>query len=102
MSLETLLSNYCGMEEKHRLILRNHQATLKKDLEPNRILSYLVEILDETDEGEIKAQPTKEKRCDKLLEILPSKGPKAFEVFVEVLKKHALHLALPLIEAGIK
>lgn len=99
MLLETLLSIYREMEEKHRLILRSHQSTLKKDLEPNRILSDLVEILAETDEGEIKAQSTKEKRCDKLLEILPSKGPKAFEVFVEALKKHALHLALPLIES---
>ena len=88
------------MDEKHRLILRRHQSILKKDLEPNKILSDLVEIFDESDEGEIKAQSTREKRCDKLLEIIRTKGPTSFKVFVEALKQNALHLALVLIEAG--
>ena len=91
------------MDDKHRLILRRHQSILKKDLEPKRILPGLVEIFDESDEGEIKAQSTRGKRCDKLLEILPTTGPTAFKVFVEALKKYApKHLALVLIEAGNK
>ena len=91
------------MEDKHRLILRRRQSILKKDLEPNRILPGLVEIFYESDEGEIKAQSTREKRCDKLLEILPTKGPTAFKVFVEALKKYApKHLASVFTEAGNK
>ena len=71
------------MEERHRIILRHHRANIIMDLEPENILSNLVEILIDTDEGDIKAQSTREKRCDKLLDILPRKGPNAFKVFVE-------------------
>ena len=107
MSLERLVSDYnCEMEGKHRTILRRHQSNLKKDLEPNKILMDLVEIFDEIDEGEIKAQSTsvstKEKRYDRLLEILPTKGPNAFKVFVNALNKVVPHLASDLIEAGNK
>ena len=90
------------MEEKHRNILRRHRSSIRMDLEPENILANLVEILNDTDEGEIKAQPTREKRCDKLLDILPRKGPNAFIVFVEALKREAVHLASDLIEAGNK
>ena len=90
------------MEEKHRDILRRHQANIRMDLEPENILANLVEILNHRDEGEIKAQKTREKRCDTLLGILPRKGPNAFIMFVEALKGEASHLALDLIEAGKK
>ena len=90
------------MEERHRIILRQHQANIRMDLEPENILPNLVEILDDTDEGEIKAQSTREKKCDKLLEILRRKGPNAFEAFVEALKKKVSHLASDLIAAGNK
>ena len=90
------------MEERHRIILRHHRANIRMDLDPEKILPNLVEILDDIDEGEIKAQSTREKSCDKLLEILPRKGPNAFKVFVEALKKKIPHLASDLIEAGNK
>ena len=66
------------------------------------ILSKLVKILSQTELGEIKVQTTREKRCDKLLEILPRKGPNAFKVFVEALREESPHLAWDLIEAGNK
>ena len=72
------------------------------DLEPNHILRNLVRVLNETDEEEIRGQSTRRERCEKLLEILPRKGPNAFKVFVEALKKEAPHLADVLIEAGNK
>jgi len=59
----------------------------------------LVTVLTEMDEEEIKAQLTRQERGDKLLEILPRKGPTAFKVFVEALKKEVPHLADVLIEA---
>ena len=91
------------MDDKHRLIWRRHKSILRKDLDPIRILGGLVEIFEESDEAEIKAQPTREKRCDKLIEIVLTKGPTAYEVFEEALKKYApKHLALPSIEAGNK
>ena len=90
------------MEEKHRNILRRHWSSIRMDLEPENILANLVEILNHTDEEEIKSQPTRKKKCDKLLDILPRKGPNAFIVFVEALKGKASHLASDLIEAGNK
>ena len=100
MSLETLASDYCEMEERHRLILRRHKSILEKDLEPKDVLSKLTTVLDQNDEGEIKVQSTRMERCDKLFDVLPRKGPKAFKEFVEALKNQSPHLASCLIEAG--
>ena len=90
------------MEDRLRKILRCHQSNIRMDLEPENILPNLVKILNQTDEGEIRAQSIREKRCDKLLEILPRKGREAFTVFVEALQGEAPHLASDLIEAGNK
>ena len=90
------------MEDRLRNILRCHRPNIRMDLEPENILANLVKILNQTDEGEIRAQSTREKRCDKLLEILPRKGREAFTVFVEALQGEAPHLASDLIEAGNK
>ena len=90
------------MEEKHRYILRLHRSSIRMDLEPKNILPKLVLVLTEIDEMEIKTQCTREKRCDRLLEILPRRGPDAFNVFVKALKEEAPHLASDLIEAGNK
>ena len=97
-----LISDYCEMEEKHRIILRYFWANIRRNLEPRNILPKLVSVLIETDEEEIKVQSTRQERCDKLLEILPRKGPNAFKVFVEALKEEAPHLASDLSEAGNK
>ena len=63
------------------------------------MLQKLVTVLIETDEKEIKAQSTVQERCDKLLEMLPRKGPEDFKVFVEALKEEAPHLASDLSES---
>ena len=97
-----LISDYCEMEQKHRTILRHHWSNIRDNLEPKNILSKLVTVLIETDEEEIKVQSIRQERCDKLLEILPRKGPKAFKAFVEALKEEAPHLASDLIESGNK
>ena len=90
------------MEQKHRTILRHHWSNIRQNLEPKNILPKLVIVLIETDEQEIKAQPTIHDRCDKLLEILPRRGPNAFKVFVDALKEEAPFLASDLIESGNK
>ncbi|XP_044179726.1 E3 ubiquitin-protein ligase Ufd4-like [Acropora millepora] len=90
------------MEEKHRSILRHHWSSIRDNLEPKNILPRLVTVLIETDEQEIKAQSTKQERCDKLLEILPTRGKNAFNVFANALVKEAPHLASDLIEADKK
>ena len=88
------------MEDKHRFILRDHGPNIRRDLEPNNILPDLGRVLTEKDNEKIKAQSTRQERCDTLLEILPRKGPTAFTAFVDALDKEADHLALELIKAG--
>ena len=91
------------MENWQRDILRRHQSYLEEDLEPTDILSnFSPKVLTNADVEQIRAQSTRKERCDKLLEILPRKGPTAFKEFVEALKKKAPHLALVLIVAGNK
>lgn len=87
------------MDDKHRDILRRHWSELRRDLEPTKLLPFLVSILDVTDEQEVKVKPTREDRIDKLLEILPRRGPKAFDEFVKALQEAGQSfLASPLIQ----
>ncbi|XP_015771940.1 PREDICTED: caspase-2-like [Acropora digitifera] len=88
------------MEDRHRTILRDHRPNIVRDLEPNNILPDLRSVLTVKDEEEIKAQSTRQRRCEQLLEIIPRKGPNAFKVFVEALKEEAPHLASDLIDAA--
>ena len=88
------------MEDTNRTILRKFRPTIVNDLEPNDTLPHLSSVLTPKDDAEIKAQSTRQGRCEKLLEILPRKGPNAFKVFVEALKEEAPHLAQDLKEAG--
>ena len=86
------------MNDRHREILRRHWSTLRRDLEPMKLLPYLVNVLDVTDEQEVKVKATREDRIDKLLEILPRRGPKAFDDFVKALQEVQPFLAVPLVQ----
>lgn len=90
------------MDDKHREILRRNWSTLRRDLEPVKLLPHLVKVFDVTDEQEIKVRATREEASDKLLEILPRRGPKAFEDFVKVLQEVQPHLASPLVQESGK
>lgn len=81
------------MDDKHRDILRRNRSALSKDLEPTKILRHLVDVLDVEDEENIKAIKTRKGACFELLDILPRKGPKAFGVFKEALRKKQPNLA---------
>lgn len=80
------------MDDRHRSLLRRHTVSLRRDLEPKKILPYLVTILDPDDEQQIKNQPIREDQVDKLLDILPRRGPQAFRCFVEALESVQPHL----------
>ena len=82
------------MDEKHRDILRRNRSALIKDLEPKKILHHLVDVLDEEDEENIKAKKTRMKASHELLDMLPRRGPKAFGVFKEALRKKQPDLAI--------
>ncbi|XP_067022585.1 uncharacterized protein [Acropora muricata] len=84
------------MEDKYRATLDACRIPLRKDLEPKKLLPYLVSkgILDGTDEQVIKGEGTREDSCDALLEMLPRRGPNAFHEFVEALRNVQPHLAV--------
>lgn len=86
----------------HRDILREKRALLIENMEPPKLIKHLSGTLDETDDEEIKTQPSRRKACEKLLEILPRKGQNAFDKFVIALKEvqTQYYLAKALIEAG--
>lgn len=90
------------MNDKHRDILRRHWSSLRRDLEPTKLLPYLVNVLDVTDEQEVKVKATREDRIDKLLDILPRRGPKAFDEFVKALQEVQPFLASPLLQESGK
>jgi len=75
------------MEKKHRELLRKNRLALVQDLEAARLLNYLFQenCFSESDLESIKVQPTPRAKAEKLLDILPRRGPQAFDVFCRAL-----------------
>ena len=96
-------ANLDEMDDKHREILRRQRPNLRRDLEVKKMLPKLFSVLNLDDEEEVTAEATRRKMVDKLLNILPKKGPKAFDVFVKGLQEIQPFLAAPLLQySGIK
>eukprot|EP00112_Aurelia_sp_Birch-Aquarium-sp1_P014869 Seg3242.2 transcript_id=Seg3242.2/GoldUCD/mRNA.D3Y31 product=Caspase-3 protein_id=Seg3242.2/GoldUCD/D3Y31 len=101
-----------GMEEKHRKLLRSNRMDLVRDMDGERVASFLYssEILSEEDRELVNAETTPQRKNEKLLDILPKRGGKAFAAFCDTLRELKLfHLevllrhdekASALIEAG--
>jgi CASP2 and RIPK1 domain-containing adaptor len=75
------------MNEEDRNKLRRSRTFLVKDLDTKNILDalYSKNILSAEDVERINAQMTRADRVRLLLDILPTKGPKAFQGFIESL-----------------
>nr|XP_014350897.1 PREDICTED: death domain-containing protein CRADD [Latimeria chalumnae] len=76
------------MEAKHKGILRKYRVELCSQLLVDGLLvQYLYQegILSESQLEEINAQNTRGKKVMKLLDILPTRGPRAFGKFLESL-----------------
>ena len=75
------------MDKKHRDLLRKNRISLVQDLEATQLLSYLYQedILSENDRDSIKAEKTRGAKAEKLLDILPRRGKRAFDVFCQAL-----------------
>ena len=89
------------MDDNHREILRRNRTDLVKDLEPLKLLNDLAECLDEDDRETVKGVSGRKSQAEELLDMIPRKGPKAFECFVAALYKRQQHLATPLIEESV-
>ena len=82
------------MDDKSRDTLILAWSTLRKDLEPSKLLPYLLNVLDSKDRNAIMGKNSREDKVDELLQILPRRGQKAFEVFKEALRKVQPHLVV--------
>lgn len=88
------------MEDKHREILRKYRDAFLKDLEPLKVINRL-DFLDDDDRDQVKAQKTRSKQAEELLDMLPRKGPDAFHGFITALYSGSQKfLARPLIKAS--
>lgn len=77
-----------GMEPKHRALLREHRLKLSEELlVTESIVQFLYqeEILSQHQVEEIESQPSNRQKSLKLLDILPSRGPRAFSCFLQAL-----------------
>lgn len=77
------------MDPKHKALLRTHRVYLSGELlVSDTIVPFLYqeEILTEAQVEEIKSQPTERQKSLKLLDLLPSRGPRAFDLFLRSLE----------------
>lgn len=88
------------MDEKRRKIIRTCRVELARDMEPRQLIHHMADVLTPIDEEEIKAVVTRWEQCEKLLDILPRRGEKAFDSFVKALKEVQPFLSDLLVDAG--
>lgn len=83
------------MEDKDRRKLQTNRLSVLENLDVLEILDYLYQekVLSDDDYERIKVKETKHDRCRFLLDMLPSKGPRAFGCFVKALEKDYSFLA---------
>lgn len=82
------------MEQIHRDALRFNRIALIRDLEASKVASnlYGAGILDENDKDFVQTKATREEMAQTLLDMLPRKGPKAFNAFCDALIDISPHL----------
>uniref|UniRef100_A0ABM5GFG1 Death domain-containing protein CRADD isoform X3 n=1 Tax=Pogona vitticeps TaxID=103695 RepID=A0ABM5GFG1_9SAUR len=80
----------CRMDARDKQVLRSLRLELCSELlVEGLVIQYLYQegILTENDMQEIKSQVTNHRKTMTLLDILPARGPKAFETFLESLQE---------------
>lgn len=77
------------MDKKHRDLLRKNRLLLVEDLEATQLSNFLYQEggISENDMQTIKAKPTRQAQAENLLDILPRRGPKVFDVFCRALEQ---------------
>ena len=94
------------MDKKHRKLLLKKRLLFVENLEPNDISGYMFQerLISENDKEEIENQVTRRQRVEWLLDLLPRKGPLAFQKFCNILKESKTYsfLAYQLLEKAKK
>ena len=90
------------MDDVHKKILKIVRASLMNDMDPKMVLSKMsyADVFSTKDEEEIKGKKTRWDQCDALLDKLPKRGAKAYDVIKEALKGDGhQHLANLILDA---
>ena len=77
------------MEGSHRELLVVHRASFAQEIDaPERLLPELqsAQVITAVDYVEITAQPSPSQQVEKLLDILPWRGPRAFHALCSALE----------------
>ena len=92
------------MDKKHRKILLKHRLAFVKDLEAHDVTSALFEsgIITENDKESIEAIKQRRERIEYLMDLLPRKGPMAFDGFCDALKDSGVYEHLVLLLCSSK
>lgn len=90
-----ILSGAVNMNQQDKLKLQQNRTAIVKDLDVKSVLDQLYAdgIISSEDFERINAEKTTQDRCRYLLDMLPSKGPRAFSCFRESLQKDTKWLA---------
>jgi len=81
--------NMVGMEDKHRELLRSNRIDLARDLDGDLVASYLYarRVFNDGEKDRVQSASTRLEKNEKVLDILPRKGPTAFDIFCDILKE---------------
>ena len=90
------------LSDERRRILRRVKRHLVRDMDAEEVLLQMTaeNVFNTTDEERIKVKLTRSEKNEQLLDILPSKGEKAYEIFKETLQEVHPHLANIILELG--
>ena len=91
------------MDDIHRAILRTCRQKLVRDMDAELVLRNMADphLFSEDDEDQIKTNRlTPRQKSETLLDILPTKGSKAYEIFKETIRKVHLPLHYTIVQAG--
>lgn len=75
------------MEKRHRKLLLKKRLAFVEDLEASDVTGALFQegVITENDKEHIEGLGTRRERVEYLMDLLPRKGPTAFEKFTEIL-----------------
>ena len=78
-----------GMDDKHRKLLRSNRIDLARDLDGELVASHLYarDVFNEGEKDLVQSATTPQQKNEKVLDILPRKGPTAFGIFCDILKE---------------
>lgn len=87
--------NRQNMNKEHRTLLRKNRVALVDDLEPRPVVNYLYQagILTDNDVEVVNSLGTRQDKVEKILDIVPRRGPSAFDAFYKSLLLDQSHLA---------